>query len=800
MAIDPITGAIIPDGGGLMGVVEQIIGTPDYIRAETQDQEDVIPRDAPEPTDQRKALVAAWSSRVKTAKGHWDKAFKRMIDDQDFCFGYQWSKNPEDPRYVANLTLRLVAQKVAFLYAKNPKAVAQKRERINNTVWDGNETTLQSIVQAGQMMMAQAAAAGPMGIGGPMGAGPGGPAAPPGGPMMGGLSAGAGPGGVPGAMASIAANPALQAAAAQSMAIVQDAARVKQENAMLDKLGKTLELLYAYNIDSQVHPFKQMMKLVVRRAVTTGVGYVKLGFERVMEKRPDLEKGIADASERLATLERLAADLADDVTDENSKECEQLRLLIMDLSKDLEFVAREGLTFDYPLPTNIIPDPKTIELRNFLGADWVAEQYMLTKNDIEEIYGVDVGTEHNSYTLWENVRGPDPVQMAREIMAGYQWLEGGKSADRQYDFCCVWDIYSRKDGLVYTICDGYSDFLREPAQPEIYNEHFWPWYPLVFNECMHETEIFPPSDVRLMRDMQREYNRCREGLKEQRIAARPFTAVVAGTMEEEDLEKLSEREANAIVELNALQPNQDVKQLLQAYSGPGIDPNLYEVNPVYEDVLRTTGIQEANLGGVQQDTTATQAQIAEGSRMTSMGSNIDDLNDMLTQLARNGGQILLAEVQPQTVQTQIGQGAVWPQFSRQQITNEIYLEIEAGSMGRPNAAAEIANAQRIYPLLIQIPGLDPNYLAKDLLRRLDDRLDLTQAFKNQLPSIVAMNGMARGIAPGAGAPAGAAQGPQGANNPMKAMMPHPGGAPDMTGQMTGAPPPGAPGAAPPPGG
>ena len=65
----------------------------------------------------------------------------------------------------------------------------------------------------------------------------------------------------------------------------------------------------------------------MRRAVTTGVGYVKLGFERVMQLRPDMEKGIADATERLATLERLAADAADEITDENDKEAEQLRLL-----------------------------------------------------------------------------------------------------------------------------------------------------------------------------------------------------------------------------------------------------------------------------------------------------------------------------------------------------------------------------------------------------------------------------------------------------------------------------------------
>src|SRR5207342_2014500 len=128
-------------------------------------------------------------------------------------------------------------------------------------------------------------------------------------------------------------------------------------------------------------------------------------------------------------------------------------------------------------------------------------------------------------------------------------------------------------------------------------------------------------------------NRCREGLKEQRIAARPFIATVSGALDDNDMTKITERKANDIVELNALQPNQDVKQLLQAYAGAGIDPNLYEVNPVYEDILRTTGIQEANLGGTS-NATATQSQIAEGSRMTSMGSNIDDLNDLLTQLAR----------------------------------------------------------------------------------------------------------------------------------------------------------------------
>ena len=66
-----------------------------------------------------------------------------------------------------------MAQKTAFLYAKNPKAVAKRRERLNATSWDESQTTLTQLMQSGAMMMQQAGAMGmPPGAGGaPMGAG-----------------------------------------------------------------------------------------------------------------------------------------------------------------------------------------------------------------------------------------------------------------------------------------------------------------------------------------------------------------------------------------------------------------------------------------------------------------------------------------------------------------------------------------------------------------------------------------------------------------------------------------------------
>ena len=139
-----------------------------------------------------------------------------------------------------------------------------------------------------------------------------------------------------------------------------------------------------------------------------------------------------------------------------------------------------------------------------------------------------------------------------------------------------WEVYNRKDGLVYTLCDGYKDFLHEPSSPEVYTDRFWPWFPLIINEIDHETHVFPPSDVKLIRDMQMEYNRSRQGMREHRRAARPKTVVASGMVDQEDLEKLSNHPDNAIIELNGLQPGQKVDDLLQAFRGPPIDPNLYE--------------------------------------------------------------------------------------------------------------------------------------------------------------------------------------------------------------------------------
>jgi len=290
------------------------------------------------------------------------------------------------------------------------------------------------------------------------------------------------------------------------------------------------------------------------------------------------------------------------------------------------------------------------------------------------------------------------------------------------------------------VCEGYPDFLKEPGAPDVFTERFWPFFMYATNEVDDDESIYPISDVSLIRDMQMEINRARQGLREHRRANRPMMATAAGMLDETDKEVIRTRPANSLIELNALQPGQSVDQVLQTVKMPPIDPALYDVNPLYEDIMHVVGTQEANLGGTS-GATATETSIAESSRMSAIGSAGDDLDELLAALAHAAGQILLTEVAEETVKEVVGPGAVWPQMSRAQIVQDIGLMVEAGSTGKPNKAQEMQNLERGMPFLLQMPGLNPEFLAKEIFKRMDDKLDLNEAFQTGVPSVIAQNGM-----------------------------------------------------------
>ena len=67
---------------------------------------------------------------------------------------------------------------------------------------------------------------------------------------------------------------------------------------------------------------------------------------------------------------------------------------------------------------------------------------------------------------------------------------------------------------------------------------------------------------------------------------------------------------------------------------------------------------------------------------------------MLNELMRSAGKLLLLELTRDTALKIAGPAGEWPQLSPQQIADELVVNIEAGSAGRPNKAVEIDNINK----------------------------------------------------------------------------------------------------------
>lgn len=624
-----------------------------------------IEREKPQVDAARKAAVSLWLDKIVKAKEFHKQAFSRMREDMKFVSGAQWNGVVDENRYTANITQRHVQQKVAVLYARNPRAICRRRKRINNTVWDGTVTGFQSAIQ----------------------------------------------------------NALIDPVAA---AVVQDYQRVDAFKKMLDRLSETVEILYEHQLDQSDPSFKEQMKQCVRRTVVTGVAFMKIGIERLYERRPEDQQKVRDATERMATLERLLADVTDEKLPDDKAEYDQLRALLNDISSKPPDLVREGLVFDAPASHSVIVDPRCRNLKGFIGAEWVAQEFVITNDEVKEIYKKDLHT--GDYTPYRDYGIPITDQDSED---GKPPLEGK---------VCVFEIYNRKDRLKYVVADGYGDYLVEPASPQPKLERFWPFFVLMFNAVENDGCIYPQSDVRLIRPMQLEFNRCRDGLREHRFANRPKTFVAKGRLDEQDRDKLQSHPANAVIEVNALNQGEKINDVLQPYVGPPIDDALYSVDPIYQDVLLTLGNSESSTGTPSQEVTATGESIAASARAASISSNVDDLDEFLSEMARAAGQVMLVEFGEPTVKAIVGDGAVWPQYSAQDVADEILLEIEAGSTGRPNRAAEIANFERMAPWFMQMQGLNPEWFVRRALMILDDRIDLSDAIIPGMPSAVMMNG------------------------------------------------------------
>lgn len=666
------------------------------------------------------ALVTDWLSRMDEGEAYWKDAFKQMKENSEFATKGADPKWVKDKCYRVPILNRHINQSVAKLYARNPKATATRRRQMLFTLWDGRQDSLNAAME----------------------------------------------------MAATTGDP-------NAMALIQEVLAALKQDLMLDRMGKTLEILWEYYLSEQSSNYKKQIKSMVRRTKVKGVSYVKLVFQRALQQQPEITAKIEDTTSKLNEIQRLLTEQEGGEMEETSADAFKLKTLLADLQDQEYIVTREGPVLDFPASDAVIIDPEVVNIATLTGAGWIAFPYDKTEAEIEKIYKLKLGNDFKDYVQPNGSTGP-----AKEPLSA----RSGKTP-RKAKKVRIYEIWDKDSQQKLVVMRGYDQFLEVPAAPKPQLSRFWPLFPLVMNEVEHDEIKIPPSDIEQSRDIQMEYNRSRESLRQHRIAARPYY-VENGKLTKADKEKLGQHLDHEVLTLTAMAPGDDISKVVQRGPTAPIDPNLYEVEIHFKDLQRVVGASEANFGGAGTSGTATGDSIAENSQSVQTTDNIDDLDELLTDLSVAAGEMMLMELSKPVVVEIVGPGAVWPDHpeSRQDAAKHLFLKIEAGSSGRPNQAAELAKLERATPMLLQLPNFNSAPVAKRYAELFD--FDMDSIIAEGMPSITAINAMlAKTAAPAmsqAGADPTAApamQGPAGGGNaPVPAARP-PGGQPGFPAPM-----------------
>lgn len=620
----------------------------------TKEAKEVDPNEA--------ALVKEWNERIDVAKQRWQPDFERMRTNMRFATGRQWPKQKElqDERYVCNLTLKQIRQKVATLYAKNPKAEAVRRERMDYQLWDEDADSLVAAMQTKQM----AAQVGVVDM--------------------------------------------------EAEAILNDFMMGQKIKTLVKKVCKTLDILYQYQVDHATPNFKRQMKRLVTRVVTCGVGYIRVSFVRNEESPISTDNVPSSPLDRMKFAATLAEEIKEDGLETETSKVETLKMLGASIGKDTAYnpEVTEKIEFDALPATSVIPDTSCRSLQDFVGARWVCVEYELPLDEINSIFGTDEERDNNQLESKEkgsNVNKATKTYTVREVL--------------DYRTRCHFFILKGKNSLLRApepltpnIKGFWPVFALTFNDIEVGADDEEGEVPVsIFPPSDVDLILHPQKEWNRSRDGERDLRNacapkwmCRKGTLSKEDLEKIQNAEPNEVVELESVNadaKLDEILAPIPVQV----PDQRVfgtEHLIQDITlGGGMQEANMGAAP---SNVTATGVSVAE----QSRMTVSASNI----------DDLDEFLSAIASAA--GEMALSPEgFSENTVKRIVGQGAVWPGEDRADFQNQIYLTIKAGSSGRPNKAIEVSNYQLIAPQLLNA-GANPLGVIKEGVRRLDDGLDM----------------------------------------------------------------------------
>ena len=491
----------------------------------------------------------------------------------------------------------------------------------------------------------------------------------------------------------------------------------------LRNFARTLEIVLNEQLEKA--QLKRKSKAAVRSCLSARAAWAKVMWQQDIQTDPVIAQRINDTQDNLAELGLMIKEIADPVAlaDIEVKR-EELRYLVDSLEDQKEVIVSSGLVVDVIKPEHIIIESHIDAWEDWDKTQWIAQIIPMPLEKAKALFpDIDWNRSGVSYANSGDIK---PIVT----------LNGFNNRDDLDSSVEVIEVWDKKTMTVYTICDGVTGFLREPYQPELVSESWFPFKPLGL--INGDARFYPYSVSELIEELQDEYLETRDKYAEHRAKAIPKMLFDAESVDDKTMTRLVNGDIGENIPVSA--NGKSLAALFDFTKYPPIDGGLYDTNAVRFDIEAMSGLQDAARGSVVRAKTATEADIMQSALSSRVSEMQDAIEEWVESIALDGAQLALQAMHKEDVEAITGAGAIWPAWDMESIFRRVRVKIRAGSSGKPDKMAQQKSWAQIMPLAMemmqkvaaaqaagQVELADAmRGLLAELLRRLDERFDIDQ--------------------------------------------------------------------------
>lgn len=435
----------------------------------------------------------------------------------------------------------------------------------------------------------------------------------------------------------------------------------------------------------------------LRGEMTTGIGWLKSGWQEQFQKDPAIIARTRDIQENLARIEALQAEIVGgDVADLDARK-EELRAQQAGLEGHVEKLVYRGLFIDFIPSENVQVSLDVQNLIDCKTAKWITHINFMTLDDAKAKFPGFTADEWASVeTFYMNKpvdhKTTSKTAATRDIAASEASNFSGStsgtragSSSKFNNFVMHIEMWRGDENLVYDLIRGMKK-CAGCAPPNVATTRFYPFFPIGLHEV--DGERHPQSLVMRTYKLIDEYNRTRTGKSELRKRIKPKMAFDARAHTPQQIKKITDGTYAEYIPLKPAVEGATLQQSIWQIPHPDIDPALFDLSEVRSELETLWGVQEALSGGIQVAKTATEAEIQQAGTNARTGAMRDRIEEVLSEIAIYHAEIYVQELDLSDVMEIAGEQSVWPEIDVEDLDLMLQVEIAAGTTGKPNTTAQ----------------------------------------------------------------------------------------------------------------